>query len=103
MINIDKIDIANHTFTGEELGELLLQSVKQMNNNEVAKEHHIVINKAVEARHKVGLSQKDFAKIMGVSVRTLQAWEQGKRQPSGSAVTLLKIATQQPQALLSIG
>ncbi len=102
MIDIDNIDIANHEFTGEEIGELLLQSVKQMKNNEVAREHQIAVNNAIEARQKVGLSQREFAKIMGVSVRTLQAWEQGKRQPSGSAITLLKIATQQPHALLAI-
>ncbi|MDP8163522.1 helix-turn-helix domain-containing protein [Pasteurella skyensis] len=102
MVDIDNIDIKTHEFTGQELGELLLQSVKQMKNNEVAKEHTVTVNNAVEARQKVGLSQREFAKIMGVSVRTLQAWEQGKRQPSGSAITLLKIATQKPQVLLSI-
>ncbi|MDP8052817.1 helix-turn-helix domain-containing protein [Pasteurella atlantica] len=102
MVDIDNIDIKTHEFTGQELGELLLQSVKQMKNNEVAKEHTVTVNNAVEARQKVGLSQREFAKIMGVSVRTLQAWEQGKRQPSGSAITLLKIATQKPQVLLSV-
>ncbi|MDP8032675.1 helix-turn-helix domain-containing protein [Pasteurella atlantica] len=102
MIDIDNIDIKTHEFTGQELGELLLQSVKQMKSNEVAKEHTVTVNNAVEARQKVGLSQREFAKIMGVSVRTLQAWEQGKRQPSGSAITLLKIATQKPQVLLSV-
>ncbi len=106
MIDIDNIDIANHEFTGDELGELLLASVKQMKNGEVAKTHKIevkdTVNQAIQARHKVGLSQQDFATLMGVSVRTLQAWEQGKRKPRGSAVTLLKVATQQPQTLLSL-
>lgn len=102
MIDIENLDLENHEFSGEELGELLLQSVKQMKNNEVARSHIITVNDAVQARQKVGLTQKEFAKVMGVSVRTLQAWEQGVRKPSGSAVTLLKIATQQPQALLAI-
>ncbi len=106
MIDIDNIDIANHEFTGEELGELLLASVKQMKNGEIAKTHKVdvdnTVNQATQARNKIGLSQQDFANVMGVSVRTLQAWEQGKRKPSGSAVTLLKVATQQPQALLSL-
>lgn len=102
MIDIENIDLENHEFSGEELGELLLQSVKQMKNNEVARSHIITVNDAVQARQKVGLTQKEFAKVMGVSVRTLQAWEQGVRKPSGSAVTLLKIATQQPQALLAV-
>lgn len=102
MIDIENLDLENHEFSGEELGELLLQSVKQMKNNEVARSHIITVNDAVQARQKVGLTQKEFAKVMGVSVRTLQAWEQGVRKPSGSAVTLLKIATQQPQALLAV-
>lgn len=102
MIDINNINTAEHEFTGEELGELLLASVKQMKNNEVANTHHVAVNEAIEARHRVGLSQKEFADVMGVSVRTLQAWEQGIRKPSGSAVTLLKVATQQPQALLAI-
>ena len=102
MIDLDKIDIANHEFTGEEIGEVLLASVKQMKQGEFTKTHQVAVNPAVEARQKVGLSQKEFAEVMGVSVRTLQAWEQGVRKPSGSAVTLLKIASQQPQALLAV-
>jgi DNA-binding XRE family transcriptional regulator len=46
-----------------------------------------------------GLSQGEFAKAMGVSVRTLQAWEQGRRQPSGAARTPLKIAARHPRVL----
>jgi putative transcriptional regulator len=47
-----------------------------------------------------GLSQKEFAKILGVSVRTLQDWEQGRRKPSGEAATLLKIAEKNPDLLM---
>lgn len=100
--NLDNIDIATHEFTGGELGDLLLASVKQMKVGDISKTHEVTVNEAIEARHKVGLSQREFADIMGVSIRTLQAWEQGKRQPSGSAVTLLKVATQSPQTLLSL-
>jgi putative transcriptional regulator len=48
---------------------------------------------------KVGLSQTAFAELLGVSVRTLQEWEQGRRQPSGAAKTLLRIAMQSPEAI----
>ncbi len=41
---------------------------------------------------KTGLSQNAFAELLGVSVRTLQDWEQGRREPCGAAKTLLKIA-----------
>jgi putative transcriptional regulator len=51
----------------------------------------------VAARAGTGLSQSQFAELMGVSVRTLQDWEAGRRQPSGAAQTLLRIAAQHPR------
>ncbi|HUG90711.1 MAG TPA: helix-turn-helix domain-containing protein [Planctomycetaceae bacterium] len=53
-------------------------------------------------REKTGLSQTHFARLLGVSVRTLQDWEQGRRVPSGAARTLLLIAAKNPQALLEV-
>lgn len=56
----------------------------------------------VEARMKSGLSQGEFAKLLGVSKRTLQEWEQGRRQPSGAAKSLLKIAIERPDVLREV-
>ena len=56
----------------------------------------------VEARLKSGLSQMEFAKLLGVSKRTLQEWEQGRREPSGAAKSLLKIALARPDILREI-
>jgi putative transcriptional regulator len=53
-------------------------------------------------REKTGLSQVRFAELLGVSVRTLQEWEQGRRAPSGAARTLLQVATRDPKALLAV-
>ena len=53
-------------------------------------------------REKVGLSQSRFAALLGVSVRTLQDWEQGRRAPSGAARTLLLVADRNPRALLGV-
>jgi putative transcriptional regulator len=53
-------------------------------------------------REKTGLSQARFAALLGVSVRTLQDWEQGRRAPSGAARTLLMIAARNPRALLDV-
>lgn len=53
-------------------------------------------------RRKTGLTQSRFAELLGVSVRTLQDWEQGRRAPSGAARTLLQIADQDPKALLRV-
>ena len=53
-------------------------------------------------REKMHLSQIAFAGLIGVSVRTLQDWEQGRRKPSGSALQLLRIAEQEPEVLLRV-
>jgi putative transcriptional regulator len=53
-------------------------------------------------RMKAGLTQRQFAKLLGVSVRTLQEWEQGRKQPSGAAKTLLRIAQLQPEVLKAL-
>jgi len=53
-------------------------------------------------REKTGLSQARFAALLGVSVRTLQDWEQGRRAPSGAARTLLLVADRNPRALLDV-
>lgn len=55
-----------------------------------------------EIRQKTGLSQSKFAALLGVSVRTLQDWEQGRRVPSGAARTLLLIAHKNPMVLLEV-
>lgn len=48
-------------------------------------------------RARLNLSQAAFAGLMGVSLRTVQDWEQGRRKPSGPAVALLRIAEQKPE------
>jgi putative transcriptional regulator len=53
-------------------------------------------------RTKLKLSQSAFAGLMGVSLRTVQDWEQGRRKPSGPAVALLRIAEQKPKVFTEI-
>lgn len=50
-------------------------------------------------RHSMGLSQSNFAALLGVSVGTLRNWEHGRRQPQGSARALLRVAQVEPEAL----
>lgn len=53
-----------------------------------------------EIRKELGLSQEQFARLMGVSVATLRNWEQGRREPHGSARALLLVASREPAAVL---
>jgi putative transcriptional regulator len=55
-----------------------------------------------EIRKKLGLSQAAFAALMGVSLRTVQDWEQGRREPSGPAKSLLRIAEQFPEIFVQV-
>ena len=54
-----------------------------------------------QIRERLGLSQSVFARVLNASAETVKAWEQGKRQPDGMALTLLEIAETHPEALLS--
>ena len=81
-----------------DLATELLESVRQMKAGQV----HVVSSPVIEARKATGLSQSQFAVLLGVSVRTLQGWEQGRKQPSGAARTLLAIASTNPKAVLAV-
>ena len=56
--------------------------------------------RVIAMRDAMGLSQRVFAKLVGVSVKTLQNWEQGRRQPSGPAAVLLTVLLTDPDAVL---
>jgi putative transcriptional regulator len=80
----------------------LLRSVKKMRRGKAARVTKVKLPAAAEARAKTGLSQQDFADLLGVSARTLQDWEQGRREPTGAAKTLLRVAATHPKVLLSL-
>ena len=56
----------------------------------------------IEARKQTKLSQAQFAKVLNVSARTLQEWEQGRRAPTGAARTLIRVAARYPKEVLSV-
>ena len=79
--------------------EDLLESVKQMRRGQAARVSKVRLSAVAEARASVGLSQQEFAVLLGVSARPLQDWEQGRREPTGAARTLLKVAVKHPKVL----
>ena len=83
-----------------DLGAEILQGLRELKRGEVGRV--ITVPDVAGTREKTGLSQARFAELLGVSVRTLQDWEQGRRAPSGAARTLLMIAAKNPKALLDV-
>lgn len=64
------------------------------------KKANVYVIDAKEVRERTGLSQSQFALVMNVSVKTLQNWEQHRRDPTGPAEALLKIVSKEPQVAL---
>ena len=78
----------------------ILDGLRELKRGETGR----VVNvpSVTDIRERTGLSQAKFATLLGVSVRTLQDWEQCRRAPSGAARTLLMVAAKNPRALLDV-
>ncbi len=101
--------MTNKKPTGKAKAEAgLLQAVRDMKAGRAARVYvpdgkgGMVRSEVARARMLSGLTQLKFASLLGVSLRTLQEWEQGRKNPSGAARTLLKIAGTNPKALLAV-
>ena len=84
------------------IGDELLQMVREVKAGKNGRKSEVEVSPIVMARHKIGHSQVEFAKLLGVSLRTLQEWEQGRRQPSGAAKSLIAIAIKRPDILKEV-
>jgi putative transcriptional regulator len=82
------------------VGTEILDGLRELKRGDIGR----VVNvpSVATIREGTGLSQAKFASLLGVSVRTLQDWEQGRRAPSGAARTLLLVAAKNPRALLEV-
>lgn len=84
------------------IGEELLQAIRDVKAGRHGARYRVEANEIVAARLKTGLSQAQFAAALRISHRTLQQWEQGRRQPSGAAETLLRIIARHPEVLREV-
>jgi putative transcriptional regulator len=89
----------------EDLFEDLVQSVKQggailRSDKRASRVTEFADPDVTAIREEYGLSQTKFAALLGISVRTLQNWEQGRRHPQGPAKILLRVAAKHPRAVL---
>lgn len=84
------------------IGEELLEAVRDIKAGKVGRVSTATVSPVAEARRNLEMTQADFATLLGVSRRTLQEWEQGRRQPSGAAKSLIAIAVKRPDVLKEI-
>jgi len=82
------------------IGEEILEGLRALKAGQVGRVTHVWSIAGI--REEIGLSQQQFARLLGVSVRTLQEWEQGRRTPSGAARTLILVASRNPRILLDV-
>jgi len=85
-----------------DVGQEILEGVREIKSHKAGKKnlHTRTLKEPAPPqviRAKLKLSQSAFAGLMGVSLRTVQDWEQGRRKPSGPAAALLRIAEQKPK------
>jgi putative transcriptional regulator len=83
-----------------DIGQEIADGLREIKRGEYGR--IVIVPDAAAVRRKTGLSQSRFAELLGVSVRTLQDWEQGRRVPSGAARTLLIVAEKDPKILLDV-
>jgi putative transcriptional regulator len=90
----------------DQLFQELLGSIKEAGEimrgtQKATRERTLKWPDAAAVRQKLGMTQDQFAALIGISVRTLQNWEQGHRRPEGTARALLRVAEQNPEAVLT--
>jgi putative transcriptional regulator len=79
-----------------------LDGIRDIKAGRVGRKYTAESFPVVRARENSGLTQAEFAQLLGVSIRTLQDWEQGRRKPSGAAQSLLLIAEKKPKVLKEV-
>ena len=90
-----------------DIGQEILEGIGEIKDYKAGKQAlrtHTITKPAPPQviRAKLKLSQAAFAGLMGVSLRTVQDWEQGRRKPGGPALALLRIADQKPEVFLEL-
>lgn len=85
-----------------DLGAELLEGVREIKKGKGKRYQINTVEDIQHIRDNMRLSQMAFAAFMGVSIRTIQEWEQGRRKPSGAAQVLLTIAANYPEVFFKL-
>lgn len=88
--------------TKRDIAQEILQSIEAIKSGHGKRTTVELPSDISKIRRRLHLSQSSFSSLMGVSLRTLQEWEQGRRHPSGPACSLLRIAQKHPEAFIDV-
>lgn len=94
--------------TKREIGQEILDGLKEIKAHKAGSRKKLVTRQLKDPspanviREKLDLSQDAFASLIGVSIRTVQDWEQGRREPQGPAKSLLRVAEQHPEVFTDL-
>ena len=94
--------------SSQDIGQEILDGIKEIKRFKKGQGNALVTRQlkdpspAKKIREKLSLSQDAFASLMGVSTRTIQDWEQGRREPQGPAKSLLRVAEQHPEVFVDL-
>lgn len=83
-------------------GKEILDSVREIKQGGGRRYRFTAPDDIRRIREGVGVSQVSFARMLGISLRTLQDWEQGRRQPNQAAQSLLAVAAKRPDVMLDV-
>lgn len=84
----------------ETIRESLTASLTEVANAKIGR---ITYPPIANTRQKTGLSQRQFAEKLGISVNTLKSWEQGQRKPSGAGMALMRLLDKRPELVAELG
>lgn len=88
--------------TKRNIGQEILEAIQDIKQGNGKRKVIEGFDDVSSIRHELHLSQAAFSSLMGISMRTLQEWEQGRRKPRGPAVSLLRIAHKHPEAFIDL-
>jgi putative transcriptional regulator len=85
-----------------DIGQEILDSVREINDGGGSRYRFTAPEDIRQIREGVGVSQANFARMLGISLRTLQDWEQGRRRPNQAAQSLLAVAAKRPDVMREV-
>jgi putative transcriptional regulator len=94
--------MAQQKISKRNVGQEMIDSLREIKAGGGRRYRFTAPREILEIREGVGVSQANFARMLGISLRTLQDWEQGRRRPNQAAQSLLAVAAKRPDVMRDV-